>query len=223
MADRDRVALLVLIEVANHADPMGWCYPGVQKVAQTTGYSIDNVLSGIDTLMGKDWLRMHIVKNERRNRVEKDFMLSSNALYIRPELEVEQCKQYNALPYHPTYASALAAAGVVDDRPSVVIRPAQAVVGHTVINNPLDPQDEEVAVRVYERMRGTLSLVNARKFILEYGRDAVDRASVVAVTAAHVKNPVGKMLHDLKLGLADVAPTPTNKYTAGSDASFIQT
>lgn len=223
MADRDRVALLVLIEVANHADPMGWCYPGLQRLAQATGYSVDSVVSGIDTLMSRDWVRLHVVKNERRNRVERDMMLSANTLYIRPELEVEQCRQYNALQHHPTYASALAAAGVVDDRPSVVIRPAQAVVGHTVINNPLDPQDEEVAVRVYERMRGTLSLVNARKFILEYGRDAVDRASTVAVTAAHVKNPVGKMLYDLKLGLSDTAPTPTNKYTAGSDARFIQT
>lgn len=111
MAARDRQGLHVLLEIANHADEMGWCFPSVQTIGKATGYSPGTVEAALSRLMVKDWLRVSMVYNQRRKRIEKDFVLSPAVLFIRPEIretawsryqEVGQCDSYEKLKYAVT-------------------------------------------------------------------------------------------------------------------------
>ena len=99
MSERDRQALHVLVDIANHADELGWCYPSVQTLGQNTGYAVNTVESALSRLMAKDWLRVAMSYNPRRKRLEKDFMLSPAVIYIRAELEPKAWDQYQSIPY----------------------------------------------------------------------------------------------------------------------------
>jgi len=103
MTQRDRQALHVLIEIANHADEMGWCFPSVRSIGEMTGYSPGTVESAISRLMGKDWLRVYMVYNRRRKRYEKDLVLSPAVLYIRPEIRNEAWQRFVDTPHFDSW------------------------------------------------------------------------------------------------------------------------
>lgn len=100
-ASRDRQALLVLLEIANHCDEFGWCFPSIQRLGKLTGYDHNpgsTVESAVSRLMAKDWLRVRAVRNVVRRRTETDFVLSPQVLFIRPELRDMAWERFNEVP-----------------------------------------------------------------------------------------------------------------------------
>lgn len=101
LASRDRQALCVLLELANHADEFGWCYPSFKRIGAHTGYDPhpgSTVESAFSRLMAKDWVRVKATRNVARRRTETDFSLSPHVLFIRPELREMAWLRFNELP-----------------------------------------------------------------------------------------------------------------------------
>jgi hypothetical protein len=61
-----------------------------------------------------------------------------------------------------------------------------------------DPQDEAAAQQLHAQFRGVLTLINARRAVLRYGRSKVVAAAFVALSDKTVRNPVGLMFHNLR-------------------------
>lgn len=98
---RDRQALLILLEVANHADEFGWCFPSFQRIGKLTGYDHNpgsTVEAAFSRLMSKDWVRVQATRNVRRKRIETDFVISPSIIYIRPELREQAWQRFNETP-----------------------------------------------------------------------------------------------------------------------------
>lgn len=66
---------------------------------------------------------------------------------------------------------------------------------------PLEPEADERAAQELQRVFPTLTLINARRYVVRYSRDAVLTAAHVAKADLTAVNPVGKFDYLLRCGL----------------------
>lgn len=85
----DRPTLLVFFELTAHADPRGMCWPGVQRLAANTHYSIPAVQRALGRLGELDYVRFHVTVDPLRNKKQTTYQVSPYVMYVREELEAE--------------------------------------------------------------------------------------------------------------------------------------
>lgn len=85
----DRPTLLVFFELTAHADPRGMCWPGIQRLAANTHYSIPAVQRALGRLGELDYVRFHVTVDPLRNKKQTTYQVSPYVMYVREELEAE--------------------------------------------------------------------------------------------------------------------------------------
>jgi len=91
-----RVAKDVLVELANYTNPLGICWPGVERLASDTGYSAETVQSGLQKLLEHDYIRIHERYSSVRQRWEFEaYQVSPEVLCIREELHSQALRSYD--------------------------------------------------------------------------------------------------------------------------------
>jgi hypothetical protein len=86
MEDRDRIGVHVLYAIAQHADPKGVAFPGLQRLSKLTGYAESSCSTAINRLVDLGYLRLHRHVLRSRGTEVLDYQVSPYALWIRPEL-----------------------------------------------------------------------------------------------------------------------------------------
>lgn len=91
-----RVAQQVLLELANYADCLGICWPGLARLGTDTGYSVETVQNGLQALIDQDYIRVHYRWSNVRQRWEFEaYQLSPLVLVIREELQSQALRSYD--------------------------------------------------------------------------------------------------------------------------------
>ena len=101
-APAGRQELAVLLEMGCHADPTGWCWPGIDRLARQTSYARSTVIAALTRLLNRDYVRYVVTERPGAARPHLDYMVSPAAHCVRPELRAAAWEQYNALKHRNT-------------------------------------------------------------------------------------------------------------------------
>ena len=100
-APAGRQELAVLLELGCHADKYGWCWPGLNRLARQTHYARSTVISAIERLLGRDYLRYKVVEGAP-GKYRLYYQISPGVHCVGTEERTEAWAQYNALPLRNT-------------------------------------------------------------------------------------------------------------------------
>lgn len=93
--ERDRYGLLVLVDLACHADEWGIGWAWTQGIGDNIGYAPKSVVKGIESLQARGWLVVIEHKNPFKKQIERYWILHQSVLFIRPEIRDEQMSKFN--------------------------------------------------------------------------------------------------------------------------------
>lgn len=123
-----RVAQQVLLELANYADCLGICWPGLARLGADTGYAVETVQGGLQALIDQDYIRIHYRWSNVRQRWEFEaYQISPLVLVIREEL----------------YSQALRSYDYCNTSEAFVSKDSQPTTEPTIYNQLQDPDSEE--------------------------------------------------------------------------------
>jgi hypothetical protein len=81
-----RVAKDVLVELGNHSDNLGVCWPGIGRLAESTGYADEVVRDALVALEAADYIRMLYRYSGVRRRWEFEaYQLSPDVVFLNQE------------------------------------------------------------------------------------------------------------------------------------------
>lgn len=83
--DRARQAENVLRRVAEHASPIGTCWPSIERLRKVARYGFGTVKRAVIVLTDElDYIRFHVEENRVRRRLEITWQINPHVLYIAP-------------------------------------------------------------------------------------------------------------------------------------------
>lgn len=80
----DRVAWGVLEELIFHANHLGFCYPGVNRLASLTHYAVASISSALQRLSDMGYIRIHRMTSPG-GRATHEYQVSPAAMHIAPQ------------------------------------------------------------------------------------------------------------------------------------------
>ena len=83
--DGDKVGYIILDVLAQHCDPFGWAYPGIQHLAELTHYAPSTVATKLAIFQANGWIKIHQTWNDRRRQWERDYQVSPDVIWIQDE------------------------------------------------------------------------------------------------------------------------------------------
>lgn len=87
IARHERVLLDILRGLAWHADELGMCWPGHDRLAEVTRRSRDTIKGYIEQLLDLDMIRVHQKLDPIRRTMQRTYQVSPYVMYVREELE----------------------------------------------------------------------------------------------------------------------------------------
>jgi hypothetical protein len=166
LLSRDYFTALVFWVLGHHADDMGVCRPGVERISRLIGCSTDQVHGSLLCLEKRGYIRVHQTPNIARRAVDIDYQLSPDVIYVREEL-LERAwllwKSTGSLSVmsHTQY--------IPEEQPdslnqnqNQIFKPAQATSTTTTTKTTTTPEEEKM-VRVVAEETSENALVSEGK------------------------------------------------------------
>lgn len=87
MDQRRDQELLLLMAIAKHADPLGFCFPGRKELMRIRHCSKDKYDQRVKFLIDECYIVLYESYDHRRRQVQFDFMVSPRVIYVRSEIQ----------------------------------------------------------------------------------------------------------------------------------------
>jgi len=131
--------LMVLFAIAAHADPYGYCFPGIQRLAALTHFGPASVRRYIAALVQRGFIAYYEQHNLMRGQSEPNFVVSARVLHIRPELREEAGRKF-AIARKIANMSQEAVVHYLQPDPNLIQNQIQNQIPNQTQNQPTTPQ-----------------------------------------------------------------------------------